>query len=121
MTIEFTKLLDNETTWLEKFISSNILPKEPVWDPTDKCYIKIDKLFVPKPSDPKFIEYEDLVGRKIKSIGWVGDCWMYPSNKQECDRNHVFKILCTDSNYYLFILRCSSKGGIDSDLIITYV
>ena len=45
---------------------------------------------------------------------------MYPSNKQECDHNHIFKIQCTDSYYYLFILRCSSKGGIDTDLIINY-
>ena len=43
---------------------------------------------------------------------------MYPSNKQECDRNHVFKIKCTNSYYYLFILRCSSKGEIDTDLVL---
>ena len=45
---------------------------------------------------------------------------MYPSNKQECDRNHIFKIQTTGSEYYLFILRCSSSGGIDSNLTINY-
>ena len=43
---------------------------------------------------------------------------MYPSNKQECDHNHIFKIQTTE--YYLFILRCSSSGGIDSNLTINY-
>ena len=69
-------------------------------------------------NENKFTEFENLVGKQIKLIKWVGDCWMYPSNKQEYDRNHVFKIQCTDSYYYLFILRCSSKGEIDADLVL---
>lgn len=118
--LSFTKTL-NETTWFEKFIRVNILDKEPVYNPDDVCNVKISKLFV-KPIDEykKFIEYENLIGKKIKSIKWVGDSWMYPSNKQECDHNHVFKIQTVEGKYYLFILRCSSIGGIDSNLIIKY-
>jgi len=118
--LEFTKTLD-ETTWFDKFIRINIMDTEPPYDPTDICNIKINKLFI-KPSDnyKKFIEYEDLIGKKLKSIKWIGDSWMYPSNKQECDHNHIYKIQTTGSEYYLFILRCSSKGGIDSNLIINY-
>ena len=129
ITIKFDKSLlelgytktSNETTWLDKFIRINILDKEPVYDPDDICNIKIDNPFI-KPTDDykKFIEYENLVGKKIKSIKWIGDSWMYPSNKQECDRNHIFKIQTTGSEYYLFILRCSSSGGIDSNLTINY-
>ena len=116
----FTSTLD-ETTWFEKFIRINIMDKEPHYDPTDTCNIKITKLFtITSDGYKKFIEYENLVGKKIKSIKWIGDSWMYPSNKQECDHNHVFKIQTTGSEYYLFILRCSSSGGIDTDLIINY-
>jgi len=118
LNIGFTKISD-ETTWFDKFIKSDILDDEPLYNPDDICNIKIDKLFK-QTSMNKFTEYENLVGKQIKSIGWVGDCWMYPSNKQECDRNHVFKIQCVDSHYYLFILRCSSKGGIDADLTIVH-
>lgn len=116
----FTKT-SNETTWFDKFIRINILEKEPVYNPYDICNIKIINPFF-KPSDgyKKFIEYENLVGKKIKSIKWIGDSWMYPSNKQECDHNHIFKIQTTSSEYYLFILRCSSSGGIDSNLTINY-
>ena len=106
-------------SWFDKFIKSDILEKEPLYNPDDICGIKIDKLFK-LTNDSKFTEYENLVGRQIKSIKWVGDCWMYPSNKQECEQNHVFKIQCVDSHYYLFILRCFSKRGIDTDLTIDY-
>jgi hypothetical protein len=116
----FTSTLD-ETTWFEKFIKINIIDKEPHYDPIDTCNIKITKLFTsPSGGYKKFIEYENLVGKKIKLIKWIGDSWMYPSNKQECDHNHVFKIQTTGSEYYLFVLRCSSSGGIDADLTINY-
>ena len=120
LVLGYTKT-SNETTWFDKFIRINILDKEPVYDLDDICNIKITNPFT-KPADgyKKFIEYENLVGKKIKSIKWIGDSWLYPSNKQECDHNHIFKIQTTGGEYYLFILRCSSSGGIDSNLTINY-
>lgn len=111
----------NETTWFDKFIRVNILDKEPVYLLDDICNVKINNPFI-KPLDEykKFVEYENLVGKKIKYIKWIGDSWMYPSNKQECDHNHIFKIQTLEGEYYLFILRCSSSGGIDSNLTINY-
>ena len=114
----YTKTLD-EQTWFEKFIRSNILDKEPVYEPYKNCNTKLSKPFEFK-NQHKFIEYENLIGKQIKSINWVGDCWMRPSNKENCDLNHVFKIQCSDSNFYLFILRCSSDGGVDADLVLEY-
>ena len=118
LTLKPTKTLD-EKTWFEKFIKSNILEKEPLYDPDKNCNYSLLKKFKLS-NQNKFIEYENLVGRQIKSISWVGDCWLNPSNKENCDTNHVFKIQCVDSHYYLFILRCSSDGGLDVDLVLEY-
>jgi len=116
--LTFTKQ-SNESTWFEKFIKSNLIEKEPISYPDDPCNYKITNLFK-MTKENKFLEYENLEGKKIKSIKWIGDIWMYPSNKQDCDKNHIFKIECSDSYYYLFILRCSTDNDLDTNLIIQY-
>jgi len=79
LNIGFTKI-SNESTWFEKFIKANIINEEPLYNPDNDSNNKVSKLFKFSNKN-KFIEYENLVGKKIKSIKWVGDCWTYQINK----------------------------------------
>ena len=64
----------------------------------------------------KLLNFENLIGREIKKVKYVGDVHLKTDKKDICVKNHVYKIYLVGGKYFLFILKVISEGYNDNEV-----